>query len=68
MIGASETGRGRVLSFSASSRRQRRRAPSNEGQKGAILLFTGVRYERVDDEPRATLAERASSGDCRLGG
>lgn len=42
---------GNVVAFSAAGpRRFRREASAADGPLGQILLFTGVRYERMPDE------------------
>lgn len=42
---------GNVVAFSAASpRRFRREASASDGPLGQILLFTGVRYERMAEE------------------
>lgn len=42
---------GNVVAFSATSpRRFRREASTSDGPLGQILLFTGVRYERMSEE------------------
>jgi hypothetical protein len=43
---------GTVVAFRSSETRSKRAAPSAGEQRGAILLFTGVRYEReIGDGP-----------------
>jgi hypothetical protein len=41
----------RVVPFAAPLGRVRRESADESGARGAILLFTGVRYERLAPEP-----------------
>ncbi|MBV9076959.1 MAG: hypothetical protein JO048_05685 [Methylobacteriaceae bacterium] len=50
---------GQVLAFQAANLRSRRPRTRDDGERGTVLLFTGVRYSRLTDEPAA--AEIAES-------
>ena len=58
MIGGQHAGEGRVLSFSAPPRRMKRPPQAGDAVRGTILLFTGVRYQRMGEESGAA-PERA---------
>lgn len=47
----------RVVPFAAPHGRTRRRAVEETGGRGAILLFTGVRYERREIAAAAVVAQ-----------
>ena len=57
----------RVVPFAAPSGRERRRSTQDAGSRGAILLFTGVRYERMATAPisdhREPVAPRGPRGN-----
>ena len=43
-----------IIAFAplATGARRPRDRPDDDGTRGTILLFTGIRYERLDDERR----------------
>lgn len=45
--------RGNVLPFSAPALRPRRFHEAGASERGTVLLFTGVRYQRMPEEPFA---------------
>lgn len=47
MIAEHVTSGGRVLPFNAAATRVRKRPLDSQASRGTILLFTGVRYERM---------------------
>ena len=52
----------KIIAFAAIAARARRPVLETDGEKGTILLFTGIRYERMDDgdehEAEDTRSER----------
>jgi hypothetical protein len=50
-----------VIAFPPVSARAKRAVAREDGERGRILLFTGVRYERLRDEP-----DEASHDDLRV--
>lgn len=57
----------RVVPFAAPSGRERRRNTEAAEARGAILLFTGVRYERMPQPPITDHREPVAPRDPRLG-
>lgn len=48
-----------VVAFQPATRRFRREARMDETARGEILLFTGVRYERLSEAPSPRLRLRS---------
>ena len=40
----------KIISFPALGRRARRFTRIDDAERGTVLLFTGVRYERIEDD------------------
>ena len=57
----------RVVPFAAPRGRVRRESVDEAGVRGAILLFTGVRYERLDPEPAEPKSRRPKPARPRRG-
>lgn len=57
----------RVLPFAAPRGHVRRESADDAGARGAILLFTGVRYERPDPEPAEPKSRRRKPARPRRG-
>ena len=53
---------GTVVAFRSTGHKTRRPASQGEG-RGAILLFTGVRYDRMDAEPSQSAAPPRPESD-----
>jgi hypothetical protein len=49
MLQARSAGGEKVVAFRPPAFRPRRERPADDAVRGRILLFTGVRYERMDD-------------------
>ncbi len=55
----------RIVPFAAATRTRGRRPPDGASEtRGAILFFTGVRYQRIADE---VAPERSAAPDRRVG-
>ena len=61
MLQARTAGGEKVVAFRPPAFRPRRERPADDSVRGTILLFTGVRYERMDDA-----AETENQPDIRI--